>query len=162
MPDLGLVNRLGRIGLTFQNVAHRRLDWSELTTAASPVTAFKVTGDVLVYNVVGVTVVAMASTSNTGTISVGTTGDVDEWLATTTMDGTNFAAVGDVWVDNSPTTDCEAVPNSNIPRIVGGVQTNIIVTTATNNATAGKLDLYCIWQPLGKNGSVTGSASAVV
>jgi hypothetical protein len=112
------------------------------TTAASPVSLFTVTGDVLarVHATVQTTI---ASTSNTGTIAVGVTGNTGVFIAATTMDATNCVA-GVTWVDATATLKAEALAGtSGWVLIAGGA--DIIATIATNNMTAGAAVFYCDW-----------------
>jgi len=122
-----------------------------LTTALSPVTAFIVNGLVRV-RVVGISDSALASTSNTGTLSVGISGATTALLGTTTIDGTNFPAANSVWIDTSPTLLGEAAVANNLVGFY--TASNIIITIATNNMTTGGLTLYCIWEPIAPNSSV--------
>jgi len=54
-------------------------------------------------------------------------------------------------VDATPALDVEAMSN-NWYAVGGGA--NIIVTIATNNITAGAMEIYCLWRPLSSNGNV--------
>ena len=130
-------------------------DCSVLTTAASPVTLFNVTG------VVEVKLVGMGngitSTSNTGTLAVGFTALTTLLLGTTTADTTNFPAANTVWIDTSATVVAEAMVASNL---VGVLTTaNIILTIATNSMTAGTLRFMCAWRPWSSDGSVVSARS---
>lgn len=121
------------------------------TTAASPLTLFNVTGDVMV-SVFGVVQgTAITSTGSTGTLEIGTTEDTNGLLGTTTANGTQFAAT-DVWVDTSPANDVEALPAARWFIIGGGA--DIILTIAANNMTAGSMNYYCFWIPLSDNALV--------
>ncbi len=125
---------------------------TSLTTALSPVSAFTVTGAVMlrIFGVTGAT--PLASTSNTGTLAVGISGSTTIYLGTTTADGTNFTA-GAVWIDTSPTLKSEAFVAANLVWHLVSSST-IIVTVATNNMTAGILTLYCEWRPVSSGATV--------
>lgn len=125
---------------------------TSLTTGLSPVSAFTVTGHVMlrIFGVVGAT--PLASTSNNGTLAVGISGSTTIYLGTTTADGTNFTA-GAVWIDTSPTLKSEAFVAANLVwHLVSSV--TVIVTVATNSMTAGVLTLYCEWRPLSSGATV--------
>lgn len=125
---------------------------TSLTTGLSPVTLFTVTGLVLarVWGLVGAT--PLASTSNNGTLAVGVTGNTAAFIAATTMDGTNFTA-GSVWAgDTSPTVKAEALTTGALNGVL--CASNIIMTVATNSATAGILNMYCEWRPVSAGASV--------
>ncbi len=121
------------------------------TTGHSPLTLFTVTGTVLarVFGVVGAT--PLTSTSNTGTAAVGVTGATGAFLAATTINGsTNFVASA-AWVDTTPSVTAEALASSSGWTLCTG---NIILTIATNSATAGAITLYCQWLPVSSDGLV--------
>lgn len=113
--------------------------------------AFTVTGDVMVQvlGVVGAT--AIASTSGTTVLSLGTTEDADGIIANSTVNGTQFAAT-DVWVDSTPANDVEAVADQGWHLIGGGA--DIILTRDVDDLTQGTLTLYCLWVPLSADGNV--------
>ncbi|SRR5581483_10886705 len=124
-----------------------------LTTGLSPVTLFTVTGDVLA-RVFATIQTGLASTSSTGTLAVGVTGNTAVLLPATTADGTNFPT-GSAWTgDNSPTVKAEALSSAalNWTLIAGGA--DIIATIATNSMTAGALTFYCQYVPLSADGAV--------
>ncbi len=111
------------------------------------VTLFTVTGSVIVrlWAVVGGT--QLTSTSNDGTISIGTADSVAALLAAATINGsTNFIA-NSVWVDTTPATTCEAFAGANTNWAPVGNSTNIISTVATHGMTAGVIAFYCQWIP---------------
>jgi hypothetical protein len=113
--------------------------------------AFTVTGDVKVqvFGVVGAT--AIASTSGTTTLSVGTTESAVGIIAASTVNGTQFAAT-DVWVDATPANDVEALAAQDWHIIGGGA--DIILTRSVDDLTQGTLTLYCLWEPLSADGNV--------
>jgi len=118
-------------------------------TTDSPVTMFTITGDVML-QVFGVVQTAITSTSNTGTLSLGNTAAILGFIGTSTVDGSQFVA-GDIWNDTTPATDI-AVISSDITVIGGGA--DIILTIATNNMTAGAMEMYCLWRPLSSDALV--------
>lgn len=125
---------------------------TSLTTVLSPVSAFTVTGHVMlrIFGVTGAT--PLASTGTNGTLAVGISGSTTIYLGTTTADGTNFTA-GAVWIDTSPTLKSEAFVAANLVwHLVSSV--TVIVTVATNSMTAGILTLYCEWRPLSSGATV--------
>lgn len=122
-----------------------------LTTAASPVTLFTVTGLVLAKVVAEGS--ALTSVSNTGTLAVGVTGATTALLGTTTINTTNFPTAGAVWAgDTSPTVLAEVVSAAALTGAL--LNSNIILTIATNNMSTGSLRFCCIWQPISANGAV--------
>lgn len=112
--------------------------------------AFTVTGDVKakVIGVVGIT--AITSTSGTTVLSLGTTEAPEGIIANTTIDNAQFAAT-DVWVDATPSVDCEA--ETATYKIIGG-GADIILTRNVDDLTAGTLTLYCFWKPLSAGATV--------
>jgi len=93
---------------------------------------------------------AVTSTSNDGTLEIGTTEDINGIIGQTTANGTQLAAT-DVWVDTTPSEDVEASSASWF-YIGGGA--NIILTIATNSMTAGVVEIYCHWYPVSSDGEV--------
>jgi hypothetical protein len=123
-----------------------------LTTGASPVTAFTVTGDV-VARVWGTVQTSLASTSSTGTLAVGVTGNTAVFLAQTTADGTSLVT-GTVWIDATATTKGKAFITGNLAFVPIAGSANIIITVATNSMTSGALTLYCEYYPVSAGGKV--------
>jgi hypothetical protein len=130
-------------------------DISGLTTAASPVTLFTVTG-LVECKIVGVGG-ALTSASNTGTLAVGVTGATTLGLGTTTIDTTNFPTGGAIWIDTSPTLLGEAIVATNLTGFL--TNSNIILTIATNNMLTGALRFLCAWRPWSSDGSVVSARS---
>lgn len=121
------------------------------TTANSPVTIFTVTGTVLI-NCAGVVTTPLTSTSNTGTLALGVTGTTTTPISTTTVDGTKLHTANFVWADTSASSRIVAMPGTSGWYIVSN--SNIILTIATNNMSAGGMDLYAVWLPLSSGASV--------
>lgn len=124
-----------------------------LTTGASPVTLFTVTGDVLA-RVYAVIPTAITSTLNNGTLAIGVLGATAALLAATTADGTNFPD-NSVWAgDTSPTVACEALSAIALTWALMTNGADIIATIATNSMTAGAITFYCEYIPLSSGGAV--------
>lgn len=126
-------------------------DVSVITTGASPITLFTVTG-LVIARIVGFSGSALASTGTNGTIAIGVTGATTLGLGTTTVDGTNFPAANTVWIDTSPTLLGEAIVATNLTGFL--TASNIIMTVATNSLTTGSLKIYCIWEPISPDAAV--------
>lgn len=122
------------------------------TTANSPVTIFTVTGDVLI-TCVGAVTTPLTSTANTGTLALGVSGSTGGIIAATTIDGTKLHTANFVWADNTGNTKIIALPSTSGWFLVSN--SNIILTIATNNMTAGGMTLYGIWIPLSSGASVS-------
>lgn len=120
------------------------------TTANSPQTIFTVTGTVLV-TCVGSVTTPLTSTSSTGTIALGTTSGTGTIIAATTVNGTKLHTTGFVWADTTASSSVAALPATSGWFVCTG---NIILTIATNNITAGGLNIYAIWFPLSAGASV--------
>ena len=103
---------------------------------------------VQVFGVVQAT--ALTSTGATGTLAVGTAESTGEIIGTSVVNGVQFAAT-DVWIDTSPNQDIEAEVSHWY--VIGG-GADIILTIATNNMTAGAIEMYCFWRPLSSDGLV--------
>lgn len=112
---------------------------------------FTVTGDVIaaVVGVVGDT--PITSTSGTTVLALGTTESGTGLIGNSTVDNSQFAAT-DVWVDGTPTVDCEAVSTADY-RVIGG-GADIILARNVDDITGGALTLYCWWRPLSIDGNV--------
>jgi len=126
---------------------------SVLTTAASPYSLFTVVGTVLaqVYAISGA---ALASTSSTGTLAVGISGNTACYLAQSTINGTNFPAANTVWAgDSSPTLLGEVLTAGALTGVLQG-PTPIIATIATNSLTTGSITFYCFYHPISPDGAV--------
>lgn len=121
------------------------------TTANSPVTIFTVTGTVLI-TCAGVVTTPLTSTSSTGTLALGVTGTTGGIIAATTVDGTKLHTANFVWGDATASSKIVALPATTGWFIVSG--SNIILTVATNNMTAGGMDIYAMWLPLSAGATV--------
>lgn len=126
---------------------------TSLTTGASPVTLFTVTGDV-VARVFATVQTALASTLNNGTLAIGVSGNTGGFIAATTADGTNFPT-GAVWAgDTSPTVKSEVFTASALNGNPVAGSANITCTIATNSMTSGAITFYCLWLPISAGASV--------
>lgn len=133
------------------SVASKTLAGTALTTGASPVTLFTVTGTVLVRIWAFVTT-GLTSTGGTGTLAIGVTGNTAACIAATTMDGTNFPT-GSVWAgDTSPTVKGEALSGGSLNGVLAA--SSIICTIATNSGTAGSITFFCEWRPVSAGATV--------
>lgn len=123
------------------------------TTGNSPVTIFTVTGDVLITNIYGVVTTALTSASNNGTIALGVSGATGGFIAATTLDATILHTAGFIWTTTGGILKIYSVPGSGAPFAVG-TNTNIILTIATNSASAGGMTIYCQWIPMSAGATV--------
>jgi uncharacterized repeat protein (TIGR02543 family) len=115
------------------------------------ITIFTVTGDVLL-TCFGAVTTALTSTGNTGTLALGVSGSTTTLIGTTTVDGTKLHTAKQVWADTSASALIVAMPGTSGWYAVSG--TNVILTVATNNMTAGGMNLYAIWLPMSAGASV--------
>lgn len=126
------------------------------TTANSPITLWTVTGTVLmrVHGSVGAT--QFTSTGGTGTLAIGFAGATTALIGTTTVNGTTNFIANAVWFDTTPTTTQKVWPVTAVnPGVWTEVSnTNVILTIATNNMTAGAANLFCDWIPVSAGASV--------
>ena len=117
------------------------------------ITLFTVTGLVLC-RVYGRVTTLVTSTANTGTLALGIAGTTGLYIAATTANGsTNFIA-NSIWLDNAPTVLGKALPSLSNTLNVAQSNANIILTIATNNMTAGGMEIYCDWVPVSSDGNV--------
>ena len=116
------------------------------TTANSPVTLFTVTGTILcrLYGVIGGT--QFTSTAGTGTLAIGVASTTGVLIPATTANGTTNFIISAAWVDASPTVLGEVLSATQNPYTL--VTGNILLTIATNNMTAGAVQLFLDWIPV--------------
>lgn len=112
--------------------------------------AFTVVGTVLM-RCFGVVTTNLTSTSNTGTISLGSTDSAAALIPAATADGTSLQA-GDIFFDATSGTDAGALPDDG--SWVAVDDSTIQFTIATNNMTAGAMIIYAQWIPISANGNV--------
>ncbi len=120
------------------------------TTANSPITLYTVTGSILcrLRGVVGGT--QLTSTAGTGTAAAGVATATTVLLPTTTANGTTNFVANAAWVDSTPAVLAEAEAAATWVLLTG----NIILTIATNNMTAGAVNLYLDWVPVSAGATV--------
>ena len=123
-------------------------DFAVHTGAQGTVDIFDVEGDVMV-QVLGV--VETACTGATATVELGVAGTVNLLLAQTTAAD---LTVGDLWHDATPTTDAEIVDVYGDHTALISQGKDIILTIATADLTAGKINFYAFWKPLSNDGDI--------
>lgn len=121
------------------------------TTANSPVTLFTVTGDVLL-NCWGVVTTAMTSTGATGTLALGVADAAAALIAATTINGTILNVAKQIWTSTGGVQTAYALPGTSGWFAVSS--SNIVLTIATNNMSAGGMRLNCIWIPISAGATV--------
>ena len=114
---------------------------------------FDVNGTIMA-RCVAVVTTTCTSASNNGTVELGVAGDTGCMLGQQVLDGTAFVE-NDVWTlaqdADTPSADLTTwtiVPNS----------LDLILTTATNNPTAGVIVFYLEWLPLSPGATCTANA----
>jgi len=112
---------------------------------ADPYTLFTVTGDVIVKAIWGVVNTTVVSTSDTGTLEVGTAGNTAKLIAQTTA-GSGTIADGDILTDAGSEAGVDIAASSGALYFIND-GADIIETLATNNFTAGQIDWYVVWAP---------------
>lgn len=100
---------------------------------------------------VGVVSTNLTSTSNTGTIQLGTSDSTACLIPAATADGTAMQA-GDIWFDSTSGSDAGAWPDDGAWVVIDDATIEALVST--KNMTAGVLDVYLEWRPLSANGNV--------
>lgn len=113
-------------------------------------TLFTVTGTVYA-RCWAVVATGVTSASDTGTIELGTTDDLDAFIATTTV-GSGTLAAGDVWTQSTVEGDSGPLGDDGAYVLCNG--TLIECDVNTNNMTAGVMDVYCQWIPVSADGNV--------
>lgn len=139
----------------FNSVTYTKADVTAATAwNTGTQTLFTVTGAVLC-RVYGVASTLITSTAGTGTLAVGITATPTLYLGTTTANGTTNFIANSVWVDTAPTVLSKALAaiNSQGGWVLAS-NSNIILTIATNNMTAGGMTLYCDWIPVSASATV--------
>lgn len=123
----------------------------DIDGTGNPYTLYTVTGVVLVHHIYAVVTTACASTSDTGTLEVGVTGNTAKLIAQTTVGSGTFAQ-HDIWTDTGVEPAAEILTNA-APFILSNGN-DIIETAATNNITSGALVYYCTWSPQSVGSSI--------
>ena len=116
-------------------------------TGGTPITAFTVTGDV-VMKVVGI---CKASLTGSGaiTVEVGVSGNTAVLIAQI-ADATDLV-ITEIYHDATPDATIEA--SSVFTEWINSTGQDVIVTT-TGTVTGGTIALYCFWYPLSADGNV--------
>lgn len=107
-------------------------------------TLFTITGTVMA-RCWAVVTTGITSASNTGTIELGTTDDLDAFIGTTTV-GSGTLAAGDVWTNATVTGDSGPIMDDGAYVICD--DTLIECDVNTKNMTAGAMTVYCQWIPI--------------
>jgi hypothetical protein len=118
-----------------------------------PYKLFNVDGDVIISDFWGVCNVSVTSTSNTGTLEVGVTGNTAKLIAQTTA-GSGTIAAGDIITDAGSEAGIDVNANSGAKHYIAN-GADIIETGGTNNLTAGQIDWYCVWAPAEAGATIT-------
>jgi hypothetical protein len=113
-------------------------------------TLFTITGTVLA-RCWAVVTTGITSTSNTGTLELGTSDDLDAFIATTTIGAGTFVT-GDVWASSAGDGDSGQLEYDGTYVLCNG--TLIECDVNTNNMTAGVMDVYCQWIPISAGADV--------
>lgn len=117
--------------------------------AVGTVTAFTITGKVIVRQIFGVTSTPRLAGNANAKLSLGVTGNTAAFIGLTNVTG--FAS-GTVWTETTPS----AYANGVVPACRDAVVTNnILITCATADTTSGVLKMYAIYEPLTDNGALT-------
>lgn len=119
--------------------------------ATGTVAIFNVTGSVLVSWMYAVCTVDLVGASS---VSLGTAGDVDGFIAATT--GTDIDA-GEVWTAASPAAGSKSPLVVNTGGLVTSqgpkfVRENIIMTVSSAAVSAGAMTFIAVWTPLSSDG----------
>jgi hypothetical protein len=118
--------------------------------AVGTTTVFTVTGEILIVALTPTCTVNLTTTGGTGTLALGVTSATTFFIAATTGDDID---AGDIWVDATPTeANAFALP-SGFKDI--WCTDNVIITHATNAATAGAIRFDMYWMPLSSDGAVS-------
>lgn len=139
----GVRQPVDRIG-SYDQVARNTVD----ATAATPISVFTVTGDV-VLRIVAVCKIA-PTTSGSITVELGVTGATAVLIAQI-ADATDLAQ-HEIWHDATPTTTLDAL--SVLKEVIVSNGQDVILTT-TGTLTAGTIAFTCFWTALSSDGAVT-------
>ena len=116
----------------------------DISGTNNPYTLFDITGTV------ELSIFAVCKTNLAGaggTVEVGITGAIAVLIAQTTATDID---VGEIWHDDSP--DAKVELTSVIKRNI--VTSDVILTAATADITAGKIQFICMWTPISSDGNV--------
>lgn len=127
--------------------------------AANTYRIFTVTGDVIIYQFVGIVNTTLTEAGASAAIIVGATGNTGKLLSDPTSGATDLVD-GDVWLDAGTEPSIDTFP--------GGAPTwgavindgaDIVETTSSQDITGGQIDYYIIWAPLGPGATVVGAGT---
>ena len=113
-------------------------------------TLFTITGTVLA-RCWAVITTGVSSSSDGGTIELGTTDDLDAFIGTTSV-GSGTLATGDVWCDATVDGDSGQLADDGAWVLCNG--TLIECDVNTKDMSAGVMDVYCQWIPVSANADV--------
>lgn len=116
--------------------------------AIGTVPIFTVTGDVIV-KIVAVCADDLIEAVGTGTTKLGTAGDTEGIIESTTSSGIDAR---EVWYDKSPSS--EIVPFDSMRNYIITDGNDIIQTIETQPITDGDMIYYCYWIPMSDDGNV--------
>ena len=123
---------------------------SGLGLAGTTTTLFTVTGRVLIIAMTAFCTTLLTESGATATVSVGIAGNTA--LIYPVTNSVNIDA-NEFWLDTDPTTGSDiAVPASAKDTAVAS---NIILSAATTNTTAGVITFDCWWMPLSPGATLT-------
>lgn len=123
-------------------------DFAADTGAQAAYTVFTVTGEVLIHAIFGICEDAFTGVGTL--IELGVSGNTAVLIAQTTAAD---LIANEIWHDASPTTTIEQIDLTARSFVVAnGQDVQLLVSGA--DATAGKVNLYCVWSPLSATGNV--------
>lgn len=117
--------------------------------AASAVTIFTVTGEILVVALVPFCTTLLTESGATATVALGVTGSTALFIAATNavdIDANEF------WLDTTPDANGLALPSA-LKDIV--ITDNVLVSPAVTNVTAGVIRFDMYWMPLSSDAAVS-------
>lgn len=151
--DGSVLERLEHLQSGQGNIVKKTLTFTatafELSTTP---TVFTVTGDVMARAWGIVRTAVESDTGNDGAISLGVEDSAAALIASTTVNETNFAA-GDVWTDNG-TAQADVIALSGEWVVIANSE-QIELAVATEDITAGVMDVFVEWRPISDGASVT-------
>ena len=124
-------------------------NFTDDTGAQAAYVIFQVTGNVYLYGIFGVCN-ALLDSGGAATISLGIAGSTVSLIPSTVA---TVIDAGETWQDNAGTANPAAVILLAHSFVVAA-GTDIILTVATANLTAGDLNIYAFWMPLSLDGAL--------
>lgn len=123
-------------------LARSDYDFAVDTGAQAAYTVFTVTGEVLIHAIFGICEDAFTGVGTL--IELGVSGNTAVLIAQTTA---SDLIANEIWHDASPITTIEQIDLTARSFVVAnGQDVQLLISGA--DATAGKVNLYCIWSPL--------------